>query len=154
MDKKIKILMAIEIPGLFTLLDMSSMHQELDTYIENYSNLINISDLEDWKLLIFVNLRNTNGIGIFKRARRYPSEKEFDISISMTVPDFQEAHYGISNKNGFYVPLDDKKFYILQPYFAKYDDLHHYILETAKQAVDAAFTYGFTCNGKRIMKQK
>ena len=36
----------------------------------------------------------------------------------------------------------------------KYDNLYHYILESAKQAIDAAFTYGFTCNGKRIKKKE
>ena len=33
-------------------------------------------------------------------------------------------------------------------------NLYHYILESAKQAIDAAFTYGFTCNGKRIKKKE
>jgi len=32
--------------------------------------------------------------------------------------------------------------------------LYHYILESAKQTIDAAFTYGFTCNGKRIKKKE
>ena len=53
-----------------------------------------------------------------------------------------------------YIPLNIKNFYILSPCFSKYDNLYHYILESAKQTIDAAFTYGFTCNGKRIKKKE
>lgn len=94
------------------------------------------------------------GIGIFKRAKRFPSNKEFEISISIPVPNLEEARYGISDMTGIYIPLNIKNFYILSPCFSKYDNLYHYILESAKQAIDAAFTYGFTCNGKRIKKKR
>lgn len=94
------------------------------------------------------------GIGIFKRAKRFPSNKEFEISISIPVPNLEEARYGISDMTGIYIPLNIKNFYILSPCFSKYDNLYHYILESAKQAIDAAFAYGFTCNGKRIKKKE
>ena len=55
---------------------------------------------------------------------------------------------------GFYLPLNNKNFYVLHPYFSEYDDLYHYIIGSAKRAIDTAFTYGFTCNGKRVKKQK
>ena len=73
---------------------------------------------------------------------------------SIPVPNLEEARYGISDMTGIYIPLNIKNFYILSPCFSKYDNLYHYILESAKQAIDAAFTYGFTCNGKRIKKKE
>lgn len=153
MNNQVKVLISVEIPELWGKTDLRTIEQGLNIYMEDYNYKINLNDLGDWKLLININLRNTNGIGIFKRARRFLSDKEFEISISMTVPNSEEARYGISNLPGFYVPLNIKNFYIVQPCFSKYDDLHHYILESAKRAIDAAFTYGFTCNGKRIKKK-
>ena len=150
-NNQVTVLISVEIPELCGERDLlRSIEQDLNAYIENCNKQINLNDLGDWKLLIWINLRNTNGIGIFKRAKRFPSDKEFEISISITVPNSEEARYGISDMTGVYVPLDIKKFYVLRPCFSEYDDLYHYIFESAKQAINTAFTYGFTCNGKRI----
>lgn len=155
MNNQYAVLISSEIPELGELDLLRSIYRELNGYMENYNNQINLDDLGDWKLLIQINLRNTNGgIGIFKRAKRFPSNKEFEISISIPVPNLEEARYGISDMTGIYIPLNIKNFYILSPCFSKYDNLYHYILESAKQAIDAAFTYGFTCNGKRIKKKE
>lgn len=151
MNNRVAVLISAEIPELCEELDLlRSITQDLNTDIEDYKNQINLNDLGDWKLLIWINLRNTNGIGIFKRVRRFSSDKEFEISISITVPNSEEVHYGISDMTGVYVPLDIKNFYVLHPCFSEYDDLYHYILESARRAIDTAFTHGFTCNGKRI----
>ena len=97
MSNQIKVLISAEIPELFEDLDLlRSITQYLDTYMDDFKKSINLNDLGDWKLLIGINLRNTNGIGIFKRAKRFLSDKEFEISISITVPNSDEAHYGIS----------------------------------------------------------
>ena len=140
MNNQYAVLISSEIPELGELDLLRSIYRELNGYMEDYNNQINLDDLGDWKLLIQINLRNTNGgIGIFKRAKRFPSNKEFEISISIPVPNLEEARYGISDMTGIYIPLNIKNFYILSPCFSKYDNLYHYILESAKQAIDAAF---------------
>ena len=103
--------------------------------------------------MIRVTLRSTNGIGIFKRAMRYPSDKEFEFSISVTIPNEKEASYGVSKKveEAFYVPLNDKNFYILERNFENYSNLYEYILESSKLAIHLAFTKGISCNGKKII---
>lgn len=154
MNNQYAVLISSEIPELGELDLLRSICRELNGYMEDCNNQINLDDLGDWKLLIWINLQNTNGIGIFKRAKRFPSNKEFEISISISVPNLEEARYGISDMTGIYTPLNIKKFYILSPCFSKYDNLYHYIFESAKQAIDVAFTYGFTCNGKRIKKKE
>lgn len=153
MSNQIKMLISAEIPELFEDLDLlRSITQYLDTYMDDFKKLINLNDLGDWKLLIWINLRNTNGIGIFKRAKRFPSDKEFEISISITVPNSDEAHYGISDMTGFYLPLNNKNFYVLHPYFSEYDDLYHYIIESAKRAIDTAFTYKTSTGNMSLSK--
>ncbi len=155
MNNQVTVLISVEIPELCGERDLlRSIEQNLNTYIEDCNKQINLDDLGDWKLLIQINLRNTNGIGIFKRAKRFPSNKEFEISISIPVPNSEEARYGISDMTGIYTPLNTKNFYILPPCFSKYGNLYQYIWESIKQAIDAAFIYGFTCNGKRIKEQK
>lgn len=52
----------------------------------------------------------------------------------------------------YYVPLNIKNFNVLNPCFSGYADMRHYILESARRAIDTAFSYGFICNGKRIKK--
>ena len=74
--------------------------------------------------------------------------------IFITLPNLDEALFCISDISGIYYTLNIKNLYILSPCFSKYDNLYHYILESAKQAIDAAFTYGVTCNGKRKKKKE
>lgn len=155
MEKQVAVLISCEIPELSGELDLlCGITHNLNTYMKAYSKQLNLNDLEDWKLLIQLNLRNSGGIGIFKRAKRLPSNKEFEISISITVPSSAEAHYGTAGITGVYVPLNNHNFYVIHPCFSEYDDLYHYIFESSKQAIDTAFTYGFICNGKRIKKNE
>lgn len=153
MDEKVRVLLPIEIPNLDKDVDISSIEQELNNYVKGLLPQINVIDLGDWNLLILINIRSTNGIGVFKRAGRYPSDKEFEISISLAIPNEDEAIYGLSKvKEGFYFPLNEKKFYLLEPNFKNYSNLYEYVLDSAKRAIDLAFNQGFTCNGKRIKK--
>lgn len=153
MNNQVTVLMSAEIPELCEELDLlRSVAQDLNADMADCKSRVNLNDLGDWNLVIQINLRNTNGIRIFKRAKRFPFSKEFEISISMPVPDLETAHYGISDNTGVYVPLNCKNFYVINPCFSEYDDMRHYILESARRAIDTAFTYGFTCNGKRIKK--
>lgn len=153
MNNQVTVLISAEIPELCEELDLlRSVALDLNADMEDYNCRINLNDLGDWKLVIWITLRNTNGIGIFKRAKRLPSHKEFEITISISVPDLKICTYGISDNTGVYVPLNCKNFYVINPCFSEYDDMRHYILESARRAIDTAFTYGFTCNGKRIKK--
>ena len=52
---------------------------------------------------------------------------------------------------GFYVPLNNNNFYVLEPNFENYSNLYGYILESSKLAIDLAFTKGISCNGKKII---
>ena len=155
MKEKVRVLTPIEIPRLDDDVDTTSIWRELNDYVKVLVPQINIQDLGDWNLLIQVIYRATNGIGIFKRSIRYPSDKEFEFSISVTIPDDKQAPYGLSKvKEAFYNPLNDKNFYILETHFEKYNNLYQYILESSKCAIDLAFTQGITCNGKKIKFQK
>ena len=87
MDDKVKVLLKIEIPRLNEDVDIASIRKILNEYVKSLIPRINIQDLKDWSLLIWVAYRSTNGIGVFKRARRYPSDKEFEVSIYVTIPD-------------------------------------------------------------------
>ena len=100
MNNQYAVLISSEIPELGELDLLRSIYRELNGYMEDYNNQINLDDLGDWKLLIQINLRNTNGgIGIFKRAKRFPSNKEFEISISIPVPNLEEARWQLYPKN-------------------------------------------------------
>ncbi len=155
MDEKVRVLMPIEILNLDKDVDTTAVWRELNDYVKVLVPQINIQDCGDWKLLVLVNMRATNGIGFYKRSRRYPSDKEFEISISIPIPNNDQAPYGLSKvKESYYLPLNDKNFYILEPQFENYDNLYQYILEGSKCAIDLAFTHGFTCNGKKIKFQK
>ena len=151
MNEKIRVSLQIEIPQLNEYVDINSIRQRLNDYVNFSASYVNVQVLIDWKLLIRVTFRYTNGIGVFKRAIRYPSDKEFEFSISVTIPNDTEALYGISKVNeAFYIPLNDKNFYVLEPNFKIYNNLYEYILENSKLAIDMAFTKGLVCNGKRL----
>ena len=70
----VKVLLQIEIPRLSEDVDIVSIRKILNEYVTSLIPRINIQDLKDWSLLIWVAFRSTNGIGVFKRARRYPSD--------------------------------------------------------------------------------
>ena len=151
MNEKIRVSLQIEIPQLNEYVDINSIRQRLNDYVNFSASYVNVQVLIDWKLLIRVTFRYTNGIGVFKRAIRYPSDKEFEFSISVTIPNDTEALYGISKVNeAFYIPLNDKNFYVLEPNFKIYNNLYEYILENSKLAIDMAFTQGIVCTGKRL----
>lgn len=154
MNENIRVLMPTEIPNIYNIIDFDCVTERQNRYVKDLSNKINLEDLGDWKLLISINSRATNGIGFSKRVLRYPSDQEFEISLSICIPDEDHASYGLAEvKESFYHSLNDKNFYILEPFFENYKSLFDYILESSKRAINLAFTYGFTCNGKKIKFQ-
>ena len=66
MDDKVKVLLQIEIPRLNEDVDIASIRKILNEYVKSLIPRINIQDLKDWSLLIWVACRSTNGIGVFK----------------------------------------------------------------------------------------
>ncbi|MCX9019785.1 Imm9 family immunity protein, partial [Citrobacter portucalensis] len=74
MSEKIRVLIGCEIPDLMNTTDLFSIGKELNSYIKQTLPLVNVYDLYDWSILISVNLRATNGIGVYKRIKRYPSD--------------------------------------------------------------------------------
>ena len=155
MDEKVRVLTPIEIINLDEDVDILAIWQELNSYVKALSYRINLQDLGDWRLLISVGFRARNGIGVCKRSIRYPSDKEFEIGISITIPTEEQAHYGLEKvKESVYFPVNEKYSYFIEPHFEKYDDLYSYIIESSKHAIDFLFTHGFTCNGKKIKFQK
>ena len=65
---------------------------------------------------------------------------EFEFRISVTIPDDNQASYGLSKvKEAFYTPLSDKSFYSLEFNFEDYNSLYEYILNSSKHAIDLAF---------------
>ncbi len=155
MERKIKVSMPIEIPRLEKYVDVNSAQKMMNDYVDTLTSKINLKDLGQWDILILINYRATSGIGVFKKVRRYPSDEEFEISISISIPDVEQISYGVpSVKEAYYLPLNDKNFYIIEPNYANYANLFQYILESSKQAIDLAFCKGLTCNGKKIKFQK
>lgn len=153
MYEKIRVLTSCQISSLADDVDLFAILLELNNYIKTLIPKINIQDLGDWRLLILALYRPTDGIGVFKRSRRYQLDQEFEFSISIPIPDNNQASYGLLKvKEGFFQPLSDK-FYILEPNFGKYDNLYDYIFESSKRAIDLAFTKGIVCGGKKITLQ-
>ena len=156
MKDKITLLMTCEIPNLDKYVDVKLIRSELNTYIKTLAPKINLQDLEDWNLLVNVLFQRTDKIGVAKRLARYPSDKEYAIYMSIPIPDDEQAAYGLSCvKEAFFKGTNEKYSYILDKVdFNSYTDLCQYIIESSKQAIDLAFSYGFTCKGKRILKRE
>ena len=155
MNDKITVLIPCEIPNLDKYVDIALIELELETYVKTLAPKINLQDLEDWNLLINVLFQRTDKIGVAKRLARYPSDKEYAIYMSIPIPDDEQAAYGLSCVKEAYPKISNPKYsYDFLPEFSNYDDLCQYIIESSKQAIDLAFSYGFTCKGKRILKRE
>jgi hypothetical protein len=142
MNEKIRVITPMQVSNLDRDINMTACLQELNRYVETLSSRINLQDLGDWRLLVSVLSLATNRIGVFKQVRRYPSDKEFEIPAFIPIPNNDQASYGLNKvKKDIYTPLDEKKYYILDPHYENYDDLYDYMLESSKLAIDLAFTH-------------
>lgn len=151
---KINISVRSEIPNFHLYEDLNSIEQDLNSYIKTLMPKINIQDLNDWCVLIIIAIRNTNAIGAFKRSRQYSSNREYEASVSIPIPDNQQASYSFHKTNeGFFCALTDK-FYILEPNFKDYNHLNEYIVESSKRAINLLLVKGVTCGGKKIKFQE
>jgi len=116
-----------------------------------------MEDLSGWRLTFFINYRCTDLIGVFKKFFRYPSDKEYEISIAIPIPDNTQAPYGMppakDGRVGDFLPIRSDRFHPLDPEYDQYNNLDQYILASAIKAIDLGFTKGFTCYGKKIKFQ-
>ena len=90
MNNQYAVLISSEIPELGELDLLRSIYRELNGYMEDYNNQINLDDLGDWKLLIQINLRNSSEFpGIKNRGIKKCKAKDNQIIIHFSsVPLF------------------------------------------------------------------
>ncbi|RTQ89587.1 MULTISPECIES: Imm9 family immunity protein [Stenotrophomonas] len=154
MEKQIRCIVSSESPGVSRTLDIFEINRMLDCYLQRKIDQVNVADLGGWRLLMYVVIRNTDSIGVFKRTRRYPSEMEFLVSVSIPVPSIEVVGYGLPDHAmyglGFFHPVNEAKSHVINPQFADYAGLQEYFVGSAERAIDMAFELGFKCNGKVI----
>jgi len=151
MVEQLRVLMPTEAVGLCEAADIDDIECLLNAYVQDHNGRLNLEILNGWRLLFDINSRATSAIGVYKRAQRYPSDQEFEISISITIPNEDEASYGLASvKESYFLPLNEKKFHILAPVYDSYSNLNDYILESGKRALQLAFTAGLVINGKKL----
>lgn len=151
MVEQLRVLMPTEVIGLRESANIDGIERLLNVYVQDQKYRLNLEILNGWRLLFNMSAMPTNAIGVFKRTQRYPSDQEFVISTSFSIPDEDEADYGLATAKGFrFSPLDEKKFHILAPMYDAYSNLNDYILESGKRALQLAFTAGLVINGKKL----
>ena len=154
MRSQIRSIISSESPNIAGALDDVEATDKVNQFLNARIQQVNVIDLEGWRLLVSMTIRNTNAIGIFKRARRFPSDKEFELSISIPVPGVDDAQYGLPDNalcgKCFFSPVNDAKFHVISPQYSKYQGLQEYVVGSAERAIDMAFELGFSCNGKVI----
>jgi len=87
--------MGIAVPKLGNFADISSIKKEIMTYVESILPRINMEALSGWRLTFHINYFCADRIGVFKKFFRYPSDREYVISIAIPIPDNTQAPYGI-----------------------------------------------------------
>jgi len=149
--------MPTSVPRIDDFADIFSIEKKINTYVESILPRINMEDLSGWRLLLHINSVCTDFIGVFKKFWRYPSDKEYVISIAIPIPNNTQALYGMppgkKGRNAFFNSIRGNQSHLLDPEYDKYDNLDQYILASAIKAIDLGFTKGFTCYGKKIKFQ-
>jgi len=153
--RKIRVLMPSEKLHFWENVNGLDIHEKLNLFVESLVPKINISALDGWLLTISIMSRSSDRIGIAKRMAKFPSDKEYEIYISIPIPDKNEIKYGIGEQvhPPFFKFVNEKHSYAIEPRFDAYENLDDYVLETAKSAINFAFTKGFTCKGVKIKFQ-
>ncbi len=149
MEKQVRCIVSSESPGVSRALDIFEISRMLDCYLQMQIDRVNAADLRGWRLLIYVVIRNTDSIGVFRRTTRYSSDMEFEVSISIPVPGVEDAEYGLSEM-GFFNRMDETRFHMIAPQYAAYQGLRDYFVSSGERAIDKAFEVGFKCGGKVI----
>jgi len=155
--EQVRVIMPTEVIGIDDFANMTSIRKKITAYIESILPKINIEDLSGWRLLLQINSICSDLIGVYKKFWRYPSDREYVISIAIPIPDNTQAPYGIppgeDGTIGFFRLRRSNGSHLLDTEYDKYDNLDQYILASAIKAIDLGFTKGFTCHGKKIKFQ-
>lgn len=134
-------------------------YDKIDTAIKNnvrdYSNSVNIKELEDWKIVFIALYSNVKEIQIYKKTRSYKSEKYKDIVVHIPLPTSDEAGWGMDKdkfvETGATQANVEKYANVLQPLDFKLFDNHiDYIVASMTKAIKFSFKDGYTINGKKV----
>ncbi|NIE74868.1 hypothetical protein F3J45_10530 [Pantoea sp. Ap-967] len=151
MRKLIRCIVSSESPNISNTFDLTETRNTLNDFLTEQYKWIDNEKLDGWTILVSATIRHTDGVGIFKRTKRFPSDKEFEISIAIPVPSLDDAPYGLDpESSGFYRPLDIGKFHVIRPHYELYSSLREYITKSIELSINTAFKHGLTCNGHII----
>lgn len=151
MHSPVRCIISNESPNVNGAVDLNELTLVVNSHIAYRIPEVDIDHLDGWNILIMVTVRDTDNIGVFKRARRYPSGKEFEFSISVPAPEEGVAPYGLSRESSdSFLPVDEKKFHVIIPEYSRYGGIKEYFVESIKVAIDRLFEVGITCHGRKV----
>ncbi|WP_349974944.1 Imm9 family immunity protein [Pseudomonas sp. WHRI 8519] len=151
MRNSIKCIISNEVPCINDLINIKDITDRTNQYIAKMRPTINIEQLNGWNILISATIRTTDKIGIYKRTTRYPSDNEFEISISIPAPSLDNASYGLPPKElGYLLAIDEKKFIAITPQYSNYTSLDEFITDSIELAIRKTFETGVTCHAVKI----
>jgi hypothetical protein len=155
MYSPVRCIISNESPNVNGAIDLNELTLVANSHVAYRIPEVDIDHLNGWRILILVTIRNTSQIGIFKRARRYPSEKEFEFPISVPVPNEEVVPYGLSQEgSGFFFPVNEEWSHVMIPEYSRYGDIKEYFVESIKVAIDRLFEIGMTCHGRKVRFRK
>jgi len=142
------------VDGLVNYISIDSICEKIATYFESILPSINIEDLSEWGLALFVNMTCTDLIAVGKKFLQRSKDRECEIRVNIPIPDNVQAPYGMPTEEGkgigfFHSVISDSN-HLLDPEYDKYANLEQYILMSAIKAIDLGFSKGFPCDGKEI----
>lgn len=149
----LKVRISIEVPNLSKEVSIEAITEEINAYVEKLEENINIHDLSDWSLVLAINLKSSNAIGIAKKISKYTSQEYIEANISIPIPSKDEAPYSEVRvpDEAFVKKVNEKWTHPLEPAYEKYSSLEEYIVKSAARAIDYLFEIGVKFN-KKIIK--
>ncbi|KXU39484.1 hypothetical protein AXE65_08245 [Ventosimonas gracilis] len=152
--KQARVRMAIEVPRLGNFVDINSINEKINTYLDSVPERINTEDLWGWGLIFRINAFCIDSIAVYKKMWTNAHGKEYIIPIAIPLPDNTQAAYGMppgeNGRSGCFLPVESDHFYALDPEYDQYVNLEQYIIESAIKAIDFGLNKGFPRDGKEI----
>lgn len=148
----LKVRTSIEIPNLSKEVNIEKVSEKINHQVEKLQEKINVVDLGDWSLVLAINLKSSDAIGVAKRISKYSSQKYIEANISIPIPDKTEASYsGVRIPDEAFVKkIDEKWTHPIPPLYENYSSLEDYIFCSAKIAIDFLFEKGVKFDKKSI----
>jgi len=151
---KIRYKAGYQVIDLHKHIDFREIEPKFNDFIQSKYSHLNLEDLNEWKAIMYATYAYASTLRVFKRPRRYPSDKEVEIPLIIPIPDLTQAEYGIGNGGDeIYEQLDASKNFIIETDFSKYNNLRDYVYESVIRCIEESFKQGFTVNGKKIKYQ-